>query len=508
MKRITLFFILLCLLLASCTTGQYRGPTAIDYYVGNDGLQLEFLEGLPPNEVNEDENFEVHALVHNLGAYDVVGQTSASIKITHDSAILDQLNTGDVQDSIELMGKSINFRNGQQEFFVLGRYSAGEIFGSFERMQPTVYATLCYPYQTSFAREICVDTDIGDNDPRTQACEVEPVLTFGEGQGAPIAVSRVETTFEPIGPYVTPAFTFTIQNRADGIFYLNDDSTCQEPNEDTIYQLEVIARLGNDTLTCPETVRLQDGEAEIDCYLDNSQLLGTRANYVSTLSMQLNYRYVERFSHEMELSRRNQYSFVNTYDGQCAPWDTLVDGECVSYCEYCATNSNDPECLSSEPRETSAGTKRPSDGFACIFTSQECQREGDACINEEGYCVPGLHCGVPDCVYDSRRNDAPNAALEPSTLSGEIIWSCSDDENDLNLASVCGCALTSEWAPAGQGIDCPDTGYQTVEGTTSASLRKTFYSITQDQLGEGVDAICVKVMDVQGKTDEKKLNLD
>jgi hypothetical protein len=513
MKRALLLLLVLLLVVLSACTGGVRGqynPQLIDYYVGTEGITLDFLEGTPPDEVNENQNFQVQAVIHNKGAYDVRGDQVISIEVVHDSALLSAFDA-EVQSEIQLNGKSFSYRNGEQDFFVLANYKANTVFGSFERAEPTLYTTLCYPYQTNFAREICVDTDITNTDVRTQACEIDPVLNFPQGQGAPVAITKVETTFEAVGPYALPAFTFTVENKGDGFAYGADSSVCAQPDEDTIYALGFSASLGNETLNCPTEIKLENGKTEVNCFMNSEGFLLTRANYVSVLAAEIQYRYVESFSEEIVINRRTDFGFDNTYDGACAPWDVLVDNKCVSFCSYCAGNPSADGCTSDEALSTNPNVNKavlPS--ATCLYTKQECIRQGDNCITEEGtYCIPGLYCGVPECAYNPNKNSAPNAGIEFIADESKVTWFCSDRDGDLNLHSACGCKDVSSYAFTASGLDCPDSAasYTDVTGFHNPGLRKTFFSVDRPPADQDISAICVTVEDVLGKTSTKKLNL-
>lgn len=519
-KTIIVIFVLLLLFLTACTSRNYDQNVLQDYAVGTNGVELEFVQGAPPPELNEKQNFDVQLLVHNQGAYDVTNGKSISIELLHDSALLNAYNVQGQQGylstpyEVELHGKSYSFQNGEQEFFSMNRFQAAPVRGSFERSQPELYATLCYPYETRFDEQVCIDTDITGTDVRAQSCTLQPKKTFSKGQGAPIAVTALETNFEAQGPYARPVFTFTIENKGDGIFYYEPEQRCVEPTYDQMYTVHFEAFLSNTTLNCQENILfLDNGVVEVDCFLPGEGILLSTSSYLASLSVDINYQYKETYQHSAVVERQSRYFLNNNQNASsCAPWEVFDQQKCISRCEYCADNSADDECISNDELKVSPGNyKKPQENYGCIYSEKECANADDTCIREDGrYCVPGLFCGVPECTLNDKRNDKPQAELEVGIGPARATWYCSDKETTPNLKNFCGCSNEAQYTFTTRGVDCPQDpeAYQAVQGSTSTSLRKTYYSVERTGLSDDLDTLCVIVSDNMGKTNRATLPLN
>ncbi len=149
----------------------------------------------------------------------------------------------------------------------------------------------CYKYQTVANAQICIDPDIS-NLKRGKVCSVQPVSLSG-GQGAPVAVVRVEPLMVPEKDKVKPMLAVYVKNLGDGavISQENAELACSGKKVTLSSTVALRAEMFGVELDCPDSVRLEpQGETRIIC---SSTALSSSADTFSTvLLVQLDYGYV------------------------------------------------------------------------------------------------------------------------------------------------------------------------------------------------------------------------
>ncbi len=513
--------LLFILILTGCS-GQWDRSSSPDAIIfrGTEGISLEFVRGVPPPQITEDNSFDVQVRLHNRGTYDVINEDFIELFLTYDSAMLRRtelqgmgyLDSGQVQ----LFGRSHSFQQGEQDFFNLARFQARPIQGNFETNQAAVHVGVCYPYQTSFSTQVCIDTSVSGVDQRTQVCSFVPRMTFSQGQGAPVAVTSLETSFDVIGAYVKPVFTFTIENRQSGIVNL-PDSLCTET--ELVNRLSFQAELGDEPLDCPSELFFQDGRATVTCLVPTEGFLATAANYETTINAVLSYTYFDTFTTDVQVNRLNPIHDVEipSLEGSCAPWEVQSGDDCYNLCDYCAINPGSSGCTPTDTLPGSATPKSIGEWYGCVFDRNECLQAGENCIRDEGaFCMPGLYCGAPACTYNPSQNQRPDLRLEPTSQPGIIRWYCQDRETSPQLHELCGCNRVSYYVPLPEGrLDCedpsqvPPSSFIPVPSThDSYAFRRTYFSIDRGDLPAGTQALCVRVEDAQGESRTQRFRLD
>jgi len=115
----------------------------------------------------------------------------------------------------EIKGKSIFSPNGDQELITINART--KRIGTQSETQPsTILATACYPYKTIFGSSVCIDTDIYGTRRGQKVCSIKD-LKFSEGQGAPVAITKIETRMLPQdNNLVKPHFLIHIENKGNG----------------------------------------------------------------------------------------------------------------------------------------------------------------------------------------------------------------------------------------------------------------------------------------------------
>jgi len=327
-----IIIVILILFITSCTSKTSGTKTKeIDVRVGFNGLVMEFLKNTPPQRAFEDSTFPVIVKVKNNGAFSLDRNNKAilSLGVEKDYTKSVQLIEGgrvgrlggsDNIASFNLEGKSKINTKGEEEAI---SYSvrAGKIDPQSEVHTSTVTAVLCYPYETILDSAVCVDTDVSNIIPGKKVCKVQD-LTLGNGQGAPVAVTKVEVSMLPAQSdeqdntqqdtqKIVPQFLLFIENRGQGTV-IKKESTgefCIKSGT-THKNLNIIlvsAFLGKEELDCTPKdndnkdvnyalVKLKDKKELARCTLKKDSTIISQDAYLSPLRIMLSYGYTQSIS--------------------------------------------------------------------------------------------------------------------------------------------------------------------------------------------------------------------
>ena len=98
-----------------------------------------------------------------------------------------------------------------------------------------------------------MDTDTEGAGVREQVCRKQD-KTYN-GQGAPLAITQVDSEMIPRGAYVQPQFLIHLKLKGDGTVSYREpsdyysDSMCDEIEQEDMFKIHVTASLGDDDLT-------------------------------------------------------------------------------------------------------------------------------------------------------------------------------------------------------------------------------------------------------------------
>jgi len=357
-KLILIFVVLLLLVVAGCegrffkkVSGRDRPITDADIRQGTEGLTMEFTINTPPRKVFEGTEessgiFPIAVSLWNRGATDIkpmdaiyyeeenkvdadnfpYTEVNKKIKTVEGKLVfgfektfvdfdedskrkLEKKLIIDVKDRIkfELNGKSIFNPDGENDFITIDA-RAKKIGEQSEKQPSVILATACYPYKTVFGTSVCVDTDVYGIRQGRKACSVD-ILKFKSGQGAPVAVTKVETRILPQdGNKVKPLFLIHIENKGNGEVVKLSETEKACGKEALGYRdfstININATLSGTLLDCriskgsgpeppePAVIRLRDKKFMVRCILrDNDAIDADIDAYITALSVELNYGY-------------------------------------------------------------------------------------------------------------------------------------------------------------------------------------------------------------------------
>ena len=241
-----IFFVLLSVLIfvSGCLGGNSKDKTLSDIHIGFDGINMEFIKGTPPPNTFEKSSFPIGLSIKNIGTYSVNYDSNSATKTADESAVL-LLNVEkdyNCVDSFDGSGKffaisdnvnkcTINKNSiqkikfgidGKTEFNPKG-YEETVMFNVItKQLEPqseshssSLSATLCYPYETRFTDTACIDTDILGARFKQKVCKSED-KSYPKGQGAPVAITKVESRMLDKDNKIIPNFIIHIENKGNG----------------------------------------------------------------------------------------------------------------------------------------------------------------------------------------------------------------------------------------------------------------------------------------------------
>ncbi|MBW2967910.1 hypothetical protein KY362_05485 [Candidatus Woesearchaeota archaeon] len=292
--------IALCALLAvttACSGGFFRGRDrqmeTYDFRSGTKGVELEFLQSMPPDEVFVGTDFSVGVKLKNMGAFSIYDRAELQVQPTDPTAFTFQQGKS---EPFELGGKSLYIREGDEDVIMFSAKAVcfrgfdGTAASSIKHVETKIKATACYYYETEANADICIDTLHHQRRPdEAVACTMQDVSLSG-GQGGPVGVTKVKVQPPlPQAQGVLLQLPITIKKVAGGdttIFHPEAGSCVDFEEQD---EVEVSATLGGKTMQCePEKIQLRArvDEPNLLCQVPLDPSLGA---YKSPLSINIKY---------------------------------------------------------------------------------------------------------------------------------------------------------------------------------------------------------------------------
>ncbi len=297
MKWMILLVCLLVFVGCATTSGEYKP------HVGREGLVMSFIPQAPPSQIYEDKSVSIGIDLLNKGAEDI---TNAKVFVGLDRGLFSPAAT-DLVHTVNLEGKVSTLGNlGERDDIFITTPVSRTL--ATEKVDTTVLVRACYEYKTVFAATICVDPDVLDektNKPRE--CQKGPSerLSFGSGQGAPVAVRSLEMVMIPSDENtVVPRVTFAIDKVDKSSIFgkeviLSDRGPCSaygvEKSQIGLIDTSLIY-LANTQLKC-NTAQLRTSDAREDnpyytsgtIVCEGDPIPTTEEAYLTSITMTLQY---------------------------------------------------------------------------------------------------------------------------------------------------------------------------------------------------------------------------
>src|SRR3989338_6190907 len=317
--------IFILLLVAGCGTSSTTAKKDIDLRVGAEGLKIEFLKNTPPAKIFEESVFPVIVKVKNNGAYSIKDNEAAvlSLGVEKDyTKKVSLLAAGSVQPLsagnaalFKLEGKTKINPKGEEQV-ISYNVQAGKVDPQSEAHPSTVIATVCYPYESVLESSVCIDTDVVNLRPSKKVSQTQDIV-FSNGQGAPVAVTKIEINMLPtlaegqneLSGKIRPQFLIFIENKGQGIVIkkesVMDFCTKSETSHANLNIVYVDVYLAGQKLECQLEKKVGSDELGHIKLLDKKDIIrcvfkdgieASRDTYLSPLKVVLKYGYTQSIS--------------------------------------------------------------------------------------------------------------------------------------------------------------------------------------------------------------------
>ena len=286
------------------STGQPQQP--VDFRSGSQGLDLQFVQNLPPPRLFDRDPFNVMIQVENKGTGKIGGGADRLYISGFDHNIITGIGTD---------GISIPPLDGRGPYLPRGGFDTvswkGTVFSltdkRVDKYQPLLLVTACYNYETVASAQVCIDPNPFTATSVQKVCTPSSVGT--DSQGAPVAVSNVKV--EP-APGRT-RFIITVQNVGGGNVFRQGGqylTKCSPYNQGLSFDEVDYVQVADVTLSgqsirasCKpldkdQHVRLTSGQAQLYC--ESANLQG-QSTYLTPLNVILRYGYRQSISRQVEI---------------------------------------------------------------------------------------------------------------------------------------------------------------------------------------------------------------
>lgn len=305
-----LIIILGVVLISGCiSTNKPDTPiTDVNIYKGTDALEIEFLPESPPDEIYEEEIFQVVALLKNKGAYPI---NNGIVVLTYED---DYFESGKALEYFQLRGKDMYDYSDDKiikDFYLESKKLEGMSTGH----DSILLITACYDYKTILSTKICIDTDPHQIKEIKKTCETE-TESFS-GQGSPISVKRIEPKMLSTPNGIKPQFRVYIKNNGRGEIISKDkiNEICSSNKIEKSDLNGVIlndirfskySKRNGDIKCVPKILKLVDGEDYFVCTLNEEYAIPSDLPaYLTDLYIEFDYGYTITKSKEFFIKKIN-----------------------------------------------------------------------------------------------------------------------------------------------------------------------------------------------------------
>jgi hypothetical protein len=303
---LTLVVILYILITGCIGTQSPTTKTDSTYFKGTNGINLYFLPNMPPDTIYatksgsdliESDPFKVQIEVRNEGTYPIDGDATGNILVCasgYDSNLVDGLSIKSTE-----FPDAVSMRNPNGGIEVIdGGDVTFKIPKTADSYSTNIQLTSFYDYKTYYSGDICIDPDPTTNEGDT--CKPSS-LKITSGQGAPVAVTSIETTPAAENAIIKISF----ENKGKGRVTTkipNDCNTQLEFNEYDTINLESLS-LGTNTDVSehctPKNIRLNQGKGSIYCSIPlNSD---QKTSFRTILNVVFSYNYKQSISNSVKV---------------------------------------------------------------------------------------------------------------------------------------------------------------------------------------------------------------
>jgi hypothetical protein len=339
MPGILTFSVIFLILITGC--GKNESQDLEGPITGEEGLDIRFLENFPQSKfvLSSDTNEPISIIldVRNKGALDLgMDDNLATNDFLNkgkifiggfDDGIVNMDRADDTDDDVTIEDKAVDISTlilpARSSINPQGSLTSVQFDGNIiaanlqvEQYDPTILATICYPYKTVAGPNVCVDPDPFDD-------KQEKVCRLGShslsSQGAPIAVKtidqeassnklRFKIVIENVGngDVIKPDSMDKCGGTGDNRLK-RDDFDLVELTQAKVGTIDLLSESGNSkcgpfATQNTKLIRLFDGEGFVICSVDKAEIPVSTA-YTTPLNIELSYGYRSTASKSISIKK-------------------------------------------------------------------------------------------------------------------------------------------------------------------------------------------------------------
>jgi hypothetical protein len=303
MKKIILGLLAILLVLIGCGSGPSQQNLKEDFHKGTQGIEINFVNNAPPSRIYEGDTVDIAVELKNLGAYPQKNSLQGKLEITgfDPNSITGSWDGGNMMPT-NLEGKSQYNPEGGYAVMTFKDRSGVHVPFDADYYEPNILVHSCYKYETSADVMVCVDPDPYKVVSERKVCSIGDV-SVGGGQGAPIAVTRVEEEVGSDKIY----FRVYVSNSGGGSVMLPESyNKCPfDVDLEDLNKVIATVKLPYDASpdcspkgTASDPIRLTNGQGYIFCKFMKP---ATDSAYTTSLNINLDYVYSKSISQQMKI---------------------------------------------------------------------------------------------------------------------------------------------------------------------------------------------------------------
>ncbi len=312
MRKIILIVIIFLLFFSFGCTPK-TGETGVDYRKGTQGIVMNFMTDMPPAKMYDNMPIDLVVEIRNKGAYPQPNSlTGWAINVINPNAKgVGTLYLSGFDNTIVVgMPKQISLPKveGKNIYNPEGGYDVVSFRGNiinFDSRKTDSYnanflVTSCYNYETLAPQTVCIDPEPYSTKQKTKVCTIPQSYSLSGGQGAPVAVTKIEETV--LSNKIQ--FKVYIKNVGSGKVIdknrLNIDCpySLDYTNMDKVY---VSGRVSGYSLSCRPNnpIRLINGAGSVICTIPKPAM--SKSAYTTPLQVKLEYGYTSSIQKGVEI---------------------------------------------------------------------------------------------------------------------------------------------------------------------------------------------------------------
>ena len=289
MKLIQIITIVLLFLFVLGCGGGGKSQVTYNFKQGYGNLMINFLDNAPPKKIYQDSNFRLIVELDNQAAYDL---KNGVVKIVGVDSKMFGIAPPLERNFPYLIGRSLTSPNGEkiyQEF----TGGSGQLFENAERYQNPFFVKVSFNSIFEFTDTICINPNLYAV--YDSGCKSNEKIGYS-GQGAPVAVTEVESIIYPSSAGAEVEFRIMVRNRGNGLA--------------GFIQLEKAELGGKELKDCKFQSSIEDpGRKKVLFYKDKQEdmlicktFLPDQKSYMTVLALD--------FSYDYEIKKENKLTLI------------------------------------------------------------------------------------------------------------------------------------------------------------------------------------------------------